>query len=208
MKPLQLLDDVRRRILLHRRLLGALIAAAAVWSVVQATAAPPPPARDVWVAAHDLRGGTVLVRGDLERAAFAPGTEPDAAIRSPEAVLGRTLATPVGRGEPITTAHLVGADRLAGYPGRAAVAVRIPDPDVAGLLTPGQRVSLVATDPQGTSPPTRVVDDAVVLTVPRAAADRAGALTGRLVVFAVPEERTDDLASAGTTRYLTVVWNR
>ena len=207
MKPLQLVDDLRRRILLHRRILGALFAAAAVWLVVQATAAPPPPTRGVWTAARDLPGGTVLDRDDLTRTAFAPGSVPAAAVRSLDAVLGHTLATPLGRGEPVTVAHFVGADRLAGYPGRAAVAVRIPDPDVAGLLTPGQRVALVATDPQGAAPPARVVDDAVVLTVPRAS-DRAGTLTGRLVVFAVPEARADDLASAGTTRYLTVVWNR
>lgn len=207
MKPLQLLDHVRRRILLHRRLLGALLAAAAVWSVVQATAAPPPPTHGVWTAAHDLPSGTVIHGDDLTRTAYAPGSVPAAAVRSLDAVLGRTLATPLGRGEPITTAHLVGSDRLAGYPGRAAVAVRIPDPDVATLLTPGQQVALVATDPQGAAAPVRVVDDAVVLTVPRAT-ERGDALTGRLVVFAVPEARAEDLAAAGTTRYLSVVWSR
>jgi len=206
-KPLRVLDDVRRRILLHRRLLGAVLAAAAVWLVVQATAAPPPSTHGVWTAAHDLPSGTVLRRDDLTRTGYAPGSVPAAAVRSLAAVLGRTLATPLGQGEPITAAHLVGSDRLTGYPGRAAVAVRIPDPDVAALLTPGQKVALVATDPQGATPPVRVVDDAVVLTVPRAS-DRAGALTGRLVVFAVPEARAEDLASAGTSRYLSVVWNR
>lgn len=207
MKPLQVLDDVRRRILLHRRLLGAALAGVAVWLVVQATAAPPPTTREVWTAARDLPSGRVLDRDDLTRTAYAPGSVPAAAVRSLDVVLGHTLATPLGRGEPITTAHLVGADRLAGYAGRAAVAVRIPDPDVAALLTPGQQVALVATDPQGAAAPVRVVDDAVVLTVPRAT-ERGDALTGRLVVFAVPEARADDLAASGTTRYLSVVWSR
>jgi Flp pilus assembly protein CpaB len=209
MKPLRLLDDLRRRVLVHRRLLGASLAAVAVWFAVQAVSAPTPATVSVWTAAHDLASGTTIEPRDLRRTGFAPGSVPAAAVHSTQAVVGRTLATPLGAGEPVTAAHLVGADRLAGYPGRAAVAVRIPDAGVAALLTPGQRVDLVATDPQGGRPPERVVEGAAVLAVPRGT-DRAGTadglLSGRLVVFAVPAGLADDLAAAGTSRYLTVVW--
>lgn len=208
MKPLRVLDDLRRRVLVHRRLLGAVLAATTVWLVVQATAHAPPATLPVWTAARDLTSGTVLARHDFTRSAFTPESVPTAAVHSLDSVLGRTLATPLGAGEPVTAAHLAGSERLAGYPGRSAVAVRIPDPDVAALLTPGQRVALVATDPQGGSSTARVVDDAVVLTVPRATGSDPGSLTGRLVVFAVPDERADDLASAATTRYLSVIWSR
>jgi pilus assembly protein CpaB len=209
MKPLRVLDDVHRRILVHRRLLGAVLAAVAVWLVAQAATAPAPTTSPVWTAAHDLASGTVLTRDDLTRTAFAPGSVPAAAIRSPQAVVGRTLATPLGAGEPITAAHLTGAERLAGYPGRSAVAVRIPDSDVVALLTPGQRVSLVATDPQGGQPPERVAEDAVVLAVPKGDADGASStLSGRLVVFAVPDGLADEVVSSATTRYLSVVWSR
>ena len=209
MKPLRILDDVHRRVLIHRRLLGALFAALAVWLVAQAATAPTPATRPVWTAAHDLPTGTVLTRDDLTRTGFASGSVPAAAVRSLRTVLGRTLATPLGAGEPITVAHLTGAERLTGYPGRSAVAVRIPDADVVALLTPGQRVTLVATDPQGGQQPERVAEDAVVLAVPQVDAEAAPTtLTGRLVVFAVPEDEADELASAGTTRYLSVVWSR
>lgn len=208
MQPLRVVVDLRRRVLVHRRPLGALLAGLAVWLVVQASTAPPPPTEPVWTAAHDLASGTVLAPDDLTRTGYAPGSVPPAAIESPAEVVGRTLATPLSVGEPVTVAHLAGADRLAGYPGRDAVAVRIPDPDVVGLLTPGQRVSLVAVDPQAGSAE-RVVDDAAVLGVPepsRAAASTS--LTGRLVVFAVPRQVADRLAAAGTTHYLSVVWSR
>jgi Flp pilus assembly protein CpaB len=209
MKPLHLIDELRRRILVHRRLLGALFAALAVWLVVQAASAPPPATESVWTAAHDLSSGTVLTRDDLERTGFTPGSVPDAAIGSVEAVVGRTLATPLGSGEPITRAHLAGSERLAGYPGRVAVAVRIPDADVVALLTPGQRVALVAADPQGGQPPERVVDDAAVLAVPALDSDSGPTtLPGRLVVLAVPREDADEVVAAGTTRYLGVVWSR
>jgi Flp pilus assembly protein CpaB len=209
MKPLRLLDDVRRRILVHRRLLGALFAGLAVWLVLQSATTPPPVTRPVWTAARDLESGTVLTRADLARTGFAPGSVPAAAVLSVDAVVGRTLATPLGPGEPITTAHLTGSERLAGYPGRSAVAIRIPDSDVVALLTPGQRVALVASDPQGGGPPERVADDAAVLTVPKPDEDAAaGGLTGRLVVVAVPSDEADAVVAAGTTRYLSVVWDR
>jgi Flp pilus assembly protein CpaB len=207
MKPLRVLDDLRRRVLVHRRLLGGSCAALAVWLVVQAATAPPPASVAVWTAAHDLASGTVLTRHDLRRAGYAPGSVPATAVRSLAGVLGRTLATPLGRGEPLTPAHLTGAERLAGYPGRVAVAVRIPDPGVVALLTPGQRVGLLATDPQGGAPAERITDDAAVLTVPKGTSVAGdGMVSGRLVVLAVPRDVAVALASAATSRYLTVVW--
>jgi Flp pilus assembly protein CpaB len=209
MKPLRLLDELRRRVLVHRHLLGASFAALAAWMVVQAATAPPPEADPVWTAAHDLPSGTVLSRADLARTDFAPGSVPDAAVRSVDAVVGRTLATPLGSGEPVTEAHLTGSERLAGYPGRSAVAIRIPDADVVALLTPGQRVALVASDPQGGQQPERIVDDAAVLALPKSDPDAGPtALPGRLVVLAVPRDDADEVVAAGTTRYLGVVWDR
>jgi pilus assembly protein CpaB len=207
--PLRVLDDLRRRVLVHRRLLGALLAGLATWLVVQASTAPPSETVPVWTAARELSSGTVLTSSDLTHTGFAPGSVPSGALRSAADVVGRTLATPLGKGEPVSAAHLAGSERLAGYPGRSAVAVRIPDPDVVRLLTPGQRVALVASDPQGGQPPVRLVDDAAVLAVPRLSRDTSSsALSGRLVVFAVPEETADELVSAATSRYLSVVWNR
>lgn len=209
MKPLRVLDDLRRRVLVHRRLLAGACAALVVWLVVQAATTPPPATEPVWTAAHDLDSGAVLGRDDLTRTGFAPGSVPAAAVRSLAGVLGRTLATPLGRGEPVTAAHLAGAERLAGYPGRVAVAVRLPDPGVVGLLTPGQQVTLVASDPQGGQPPERIAEDAAVIAVPKESAGAdAGLTSGRLVVFAVPRETADELAAAATTRYLSVVWSR
>jgi Flp pilus assembly protein CpaB len=210
MLPLRVLDRVRRRILVHRRLLGAGCAALAVWFVVQAATAPPPRTVPVWTARHDLASGTVLTARDLQRTGFAPGSVPAHAVDSVGSVLGHMLATPLGAGEPVTAAHLVGAEQLRGYPGRAAVAVRIPDPAVAALLSPGQRVALVASDPQGARTPERIAPDAAVLAVPRGSSNQpaTGLLGGRLVVFAVPEGQADELAAAGASRYLSVVWSR
>ena len=209
MKASRVLADLRRRVLVHRRLLAALFAATATWLVAQSAAAPPPATTAVWTAARDLRGGTVLTRADVARTGFAPGSVPAASVRSVDDLLGRTLAAPLGRGEPITSTDLTGAERLAGYPGRSAVAVRVPDADVVALLTPGQHVALVATDPQGGQSAEIVAGDAAVLAVPRAGRDSGpAALGGRLVVFAVPTGDAGAVLAAATSRYLGVVWNR
>src|SRR4051812_208343 len=97
---------VRRAVLRRRRLLAALCALVAVWAGLRAAAAPAPERVPVTVAAHDLGAGTVLRPGDVTTAAFAPGTAPDGRLRDP---VGRQLAGPLRRGEPVTDTALLGA---------------------------------------------------------------------------------------------------
>src|SRR3954468_3560968 len=110
MKPLRLLDDVRRRVLVHRRLLGSLCAALTVWIVVQAATAPPPAIVPVWTPARALPSGTVLGSDDFTRTGYAPGSVPVGAVRSLTGVGGPTRAPPPGVREPITAADLAGSE--------------------------------------------------------------------------------------------------
>jgi pilus assembly protein CpaB len=173
------------------------------------TLRPPLPAgENVWTAARDLPSGTVLDRADLVAMKFAVGTAPRAAHQL-GALLGRTLGTPLGAGEAATVRQMVGTDQLAGYPGRSAIGVRIPDAEAVGLLRAGDRVDLVASDPQHHRPGYPLVQDAIVLAVPTSAPNRSGPeLTGRLVVFAVPADQATAIATAATSLFLTVIWNR
>src|SRR4051794_36222767 len=119
---------VRRAVLARRRLLAAALTAIAVAAGVHAVAAPPPAEISVLVAARDLPAGTVLTPGDLTSAAFAPGSVP--AGLAPDAS-GRTLAAPMRAGEPVTDVRLVGPELTEGYPGLAAIPVRLPDAGMA-----------------------------------------------------------------------------
>lgn len=205
-RPLQRL---RRRILLHRRPLAALCAAAAAFVGVQAATAPPPPTVAVWTAARDLPSGTVLGDGDLAQVEFAPGSVPAAVIDSPRALLGRTVAAPLTKGEPVTANRVVAPGMLAGYPGLSAVPIRLTDPGVVPLLTAGDRVTVLATDPQTHGGARVLVADAPVLAIPRS--DRSAptnGLPGRLVVFGVPPEDVPAVTSAAATAFVTVTWNR
>ncbi|MCW2783494.1 MAG: hypothetical protein JWP74_11 [Marmoricola sp.] len=202
------LTVLRRSLLIHRRGLAAVCAGITVWLLAQAALGPPQETVQAWTAAHDLTSGTVLAAGDLRRTAFLPTSVPPGASRS--RAIGRTLAVPVQQGSVLTGADLLGASVLAGYPGRSAVAVRISDPDAVALLHSGDRIGLLASDPQGGAPAAEITSDATVLAVPPSSASGTGAgdQVGRLVVLAVPSTDAAAVASAAVARYLTVIWNR
>lgn len=190
---------VRRAVLARRRLLAALCAGGAVAAAVHAVAAPPPPTVTVTTAAHDLPAGTVLSDADLTTAQFAPGSVP--AGPAPAAA-GRTLAAPVRAGEPITDVRLVGTDLADAHPELTTMPVRFPDPGSAALLEVGDRIDLLATDPEAGT--TRVVaTDAVVLATPAAnSPEPAASLPGAVVVLGVPPGSATAVADAGVRWFL------
>ena len=196
---------LRRALLTRRRLLAALLATAAVAAGLHALAPPAPAGARLTVAARDLPAGRRLAPGDLEVVTVPPGGVPDGARSSP---VGETLAAPVRRGEPITDLRLLGATLAPSTPGLVAVPVRLPDAGVAGLLRPGERVDLLATDPVGgTTQP--VAADVVVLAVPpeHAAANTVtDAVSGRLVVVGVPETDVTGVTNSAVRHYLTVAF--
>lgn len=209
--PLELLGSVRRQVLIRRRAIVALCLALAAWSGLNSLTATAPSGVGVLTATRDLPSGTSLGHDDLHLVRFAPGSVPPAALRSVSSVLGRTLLVPLGRGDALTSAKLLGRRALDAYPDSSAIGLRIPDEDSAALLDPGDRVDLVASDPQGDAEPERLVRDAVVLAVPRPDPDaaRIGAESGgRLVLFAVPRADAAHVAAVASSHYLTIIWNR
>ncbi len=209
LNPLRPLRRLHRRVLLHRRPLAALAAASAVLVGLQVASPPPPATVPVWTARHDLTSGTVLDGDDLVRVRFLPESVPDGAARDARELVGRTLAAPLSRGEPVTARRTLTSDLLRSYPGTTAVPLRITDEDVVGLLRVGDRVSLVAADPDGREGPRSLVDDVAVVAVAKAPASGLGSATpGRLVVAAVPSEVATEVAARAATSILIPVWRR
>lgn len=199
----------RRRVLRHRRGLAALALGAAVLFALRAVAPAPPATVAVWTATDDLPSGAVLSPTDIEQRHVDPRAVPADPVTEPRQVLGRTLAAPVSRGEVLTTSRAMTTQLLRGYPGMAAVPVRITDADVVGLLRVGDRVDLVSVDPDGRRDPTILAGDAPVVAVPRS---RTGAFEsgapGRLVVVAVPSALATQVAAAAVSDYVSVLWSR
>jgi Flp pilus assembly protein CpaB len=188
---------LRRAVLARRRPLAAVAAALAALVGLQSMAPPEAPVHSVLTAARDLPGGAVVERGDLTWTDFAPDTAPEGVVESVADALGRTTTGPVRAGEPITDVRLVNGSLLDGYPGAVAAPVRIGDAGAVGLLRIGDRVDVIAADPQGAR-------EAVAL--PRA--DDTPLASGGLVVLAVTDETARALAAAAVSAYLSVVLTR
>jgi Flp pilus assembly protein CpaB len=197
---------LRRAFLARRRPLAALLAALAVVVGLQAAAPAPTPTRGVLVAARDLAGGTVVTAGDVVRGHLPPESVPAGALTLAEHVVGRTTTGPVRAGEPITDVRLVSGSLLDGYPGRVAAPVRVGDPGAVGLLRIGDRVDVIAADPQGGSEALVVAHEAPVVALPRA--EDTALASGGLLVLAVSEETARALAAAAVSSYLSVVITR
>jgi hypothetical protein len=98
---------------------------------------------------------------------------------------------------------------LRGYPGTTAVPLRVTDADVVDLLRVGDRVSFVVADPDGRTPPRRLVEDVPVVALPRSTDSALSSSTpGRLVVAAVPSTLAGDVAARAATSILIPVWSR
>ena len=176
--------DLHRALIRHRALLAAGLAAAAVAAGLGVVAPHAEAGVTVLTAARDLPAGTALVAGDVRRTELPRGVVPDGEVTGD--VVGRVLAAPVRRGEPLTDVRLAGAGLLGAGRGLVAVPVRIADAASASLVTAGDRVDVLVAAAVAGGPATAqvVASDAEVLAVPTAVQDAGeGAL---LVVAATP----------------------
>lgn len=194
----------RRRVLARRRPLAAIVTAIAVFAVVRALAPAPPATVELLVASADLPSGSVVSGADLVATRADPDMVPDGVADDP---VGRILAGAVRRGEALTDVRFVGPDLTAGHDDLVAVPLRLPDPGAVALLTVGDRIDLVATEPDGSG--ARVIAAGVtVLALPSGDRESASSeltasgLTGRLIVIGAPQGSIEAISGAAVTEYL------
>lgn len=189
----------------RRRLLAALLTGVAGVAALRATAPPPEPTIPVVVARHDLPAGSRVTASDLTTVGFRPGSQPTGLVEDP---VGRVVAASLRQGEPVTDVRLVGATLADGLPGVTATPVRIPDAATAALLRVGDRVDVLAADPQG-GPTQTLAESALVLALPGPVDDAvADALPGRLVVLGLDGAEVAAVAGASVTHFLTIAYAR
>jgi len=203
--PVRAFRRTRRAVLARRRPLAAVFAALAVLVTLRAHSAPPPPTTAVLTAARDLPAGTVVSAGDLASREFAPATVPDKVVGSLDVAVGRTTTGPIRAGEPITDVRLLAAGLLDGYPGSVAAPVRIGDPGAARLLRVGDRITLLAADPQGEVEPVEAARDVPVVALPRTHGGTLSTTSGALVVVAVAPDTARTLAGLGVSSFISAV---
>jgi len=209
----ELLHTVRRTVDWHRRTIAAALAGVAVLASLSTLAPKHPPTREVWAAAHDLAGGSPLRAADVVLTRIPLTLLPVGALQSGSTVVGRLLAAPVRRGEPLTDVRLLGPSLLAalGRPGQVAVPVRLADGAAAAALArPGEVVDVLAVgsldDSTVGADPTVVAAAVTVLTVP--GRDGPAGSDAGLVVVAVTPAQASALAAAATRSRLSLVLRR
>lgn len=109
------------------------------------------PTRSVVVAATDLEVGAELTNDDLRIIDWPVSAVPEGAIADPKDIIGRGLIMAVVKNEPILPMKMASKEAGSGLPpaippGLRAVSVRVNEViGVAGYVTPGTRVDVVAT---------------------------------------------------------------
>jgi pilus assembly protein CpaB len=109
------------------------------------------PTQPVLVAATDLSIGAELTRDDIRTIEWPASAVPQGALSDPKDVIGRGLIMPLIQNEPILPMKLASQEAGAGLPpaippGLRAVSVRVNEViGVAGYVTPGTRVDVLAT---------------------------------------------------------------
>lgn len=128
----------------------------------------PPPTAAVMTAGRDLAAGHTVTQSDIVPARWPAEAVPSGAVDNP---IGRVLASPARRGEPITDARLLGPGLLLSQPGtiRAAI-VRLGSP-TSGLVRTGDRVDVLAASGTASVATTStsasvIADDVLVLAAP------------------------------------------
>jgi Flp pilus assembly protein CpaB len=170
-------------------------------------ALPRRPSADgvIVVAARDLAPGTIVGLSAVTLRELPQQVVPDGAAQSPAVVVGRMLAAPVRRGEPLTDVRLTGPEltrAVSPDPGTVSVPVRLADPGVATVLQPGVTVDVVTiSEPQGE--PVVLARGARVLAVLESGA-RAGDREGRLVLVALDPVAATRVAATSISQNLTV----
>ncbi|MGW4476449.1 Flp pilus assembly protein CpaB [Nonomuraea sp. NPDC004354] len=183
----------------RRRLIAAALAALSLACALTVLRPGPGPTTTVLVATKDLKPGT-LHQGDLQPAHLPAAAVPDGALST--GAVGRTLAAPMRRGEPLTDVRLVNPALLATLPpGTVAMPVRIADPDAVRLLSPGDAIGVLAAWDSGQVAQT-VAERVPVITIPAAESD-----SGALVVLAATPDQARMLAAAQAGGRLSVTIN-
>jgi Flp pilus assembly protein CpaB len=163
------------------------------------------PVTGVLVAARDLPAGSVLGAADVTVREVPTRAIPDGAAETPGTVLGRVLAAPVRRGEPLTDVRLAGPEltrAVSMTPEAVSVPLRLADPGVAVLLRPGLTVDVVTVGQREGEPVLLARGARVLAVLGASSAHRSG--DGRLVLVALEPLAATRVAAASLSQTLTV----
>jgi pilus assembly protein CpaB len=181
---------------------------AAVAVTVHQLSPPPLAVVSVVVADGALPAGTALTAADVRLVEVPPSALPSDAFATKSDIEGRSLAVGVSDGTLLSSAVLVAADPAgSGPPGTVVTAIRLAEPALAHIVSPGMFVDLLApsnvdsvgssVDGLGAVPAEVVARRAVVLPLPHA--DGTAASNGAFSVGSATDDPLADLLLVAVT---------
>jgi pilus assembly protein CpaB len=202
------------RLALRRRLVVAALTGISVVCGLTALQPSRPATQRVWVAARNLIGGEPIASADVTLVRIPVQNVPADALGADSDVIGRLLAAPMRRGEPLTDVRMLSPALLSATstPDDLAVPVRVADgPATLALVHAGDLIDVIAApDPDGGGPPLTftVVQDVRVLATPtHDSEDGSGEDAGLLIVEAT-DHQAAALAKAATGSRLSIAVRR
>lgn len=185
---------------------------AATTAGITAVSPADPPSTRVVVAGHRLDGGAKVKTADVTTQQVAADTLPDDALTDPASVVGRTLVAPVSKKGILTKVHVLGKSPVTGS-GKVIAPVRIADSAVVKLLHVGDRVDVLASDPESKKSATVVARHARVATIPASddsgsgigVAARGNSQKATLLLMEVSSAEATTLANAASSSQLSVL---
>ena len=164
------MDRINRFVFEHRRSLAALFAGLAVLTALSAMRAEPA-GSTVLVARHDLRSGHVITASDLRTTTVPPSARPSHSLDRGRAI-GRRVAGPMRAGEAMTDYRVLQEGALSGYADDAVLTtIRVDRADGLTGLHVGDRIDVIAVDPDGESKAEVVARAVEVATLPPSTGD-------------------------------------
>ncbi|QDP98025.1 Flp pilus assembly protein CpaB [Microlunatus elymi] len=203
------LSEFTRLISWHRRKLAVLAAMGAAVAGISAATPEPPPSVSVVVASRQLSGGRQLTASDLSTVDLPESAVPSAALTDPAPLIGRTLVAPLSEGSVLTDLSVLGP-RPDVRAGMVIAPLRISDAAVVGLLRVGDRVDVVASNPESDAGAKVIADQVRVVTIPKPAEDTSqlSPTSGdpqTLLLIEVTRDQATALADAAATSQLSVL---
>ena len=196
------------------RTVNARRLAAAVLVLLAAVVAlrPDPSAAQsrIVVAVRDLGPGTELTVDDVILQTRSSTTTPDGAQFTVDEVVGKTLAGPARRGEPLTDVRLLGprlAEATAG-PDARVVPLHLADSALLDIVRAGDVVDVLAVDsqPGGQATAPRVIARGAVVVLASVQGGGPGSADG-VVLVALPANAAVDAAGASLSQAVTLTFH-
>jgi pilus assembly protein CpaB len=195
-----------RRLLALTFLLLAALSAVHGSASGRASSTSPEPSVAVVVAAHDVAAGMVIDTGAVKLASVPAAVRPASAISTLAAAIGQRVAGPVGAGEMITAARLIGRNLTTGLPtGLIAVPVPLVDPNAAGLIRAGDHVDLLRVPADSSDVPATTVATAVLVLAVIPRDPDASQSSAQLVVAVDPATELQIAAAIASPMLATVI---